>query len=58
MIICFVRGGWFVLIGLNFLVCGLDCRLECSCKSGSSLMVVRSDRSGSFLCYSDVFCIE
>ena len=50
---------WFVLNRADLLVwCGLYCRLECSCRSGSSLMVGHSDRSESFLCYSDVFCIE
>lgn len=38
VIVCFVWGGWFVLIGPNFLVWGLYCRLECSCRSGSSLL--------------------
>lgn len=51
--------GWVVCINrADLLVWGLYCRLECSCRSGSSLMVGHSDRSGSFLCYSDVFCIE
>lgn len=46
----FVRGEWFVLIGL---ICW--CGLECSCRSGSCcLMVVSVDCSGSFLCYGDV----
>lgn len=36
MIVCFVRGGWFVLIGLNFLVCYESVLI----RSGSSLMVV------------------
>ena len=49
---------WFVLIGL-ICWCGV-CIVGWSvpCRSGSSLMVGHSDRSGSFLCYSDVFCIE
>lgn len=41
VIVCFVRGGWFVLIGLIYW-CGLDCRLECSCRSGSCCLMVVS----------------
>lgn len=39
VIICFVRGGWFVLIGL-ICWCVLGCRLECSCRSGSCCLMV------------------
>ena len=35
VIVCFVRDGWFVLIGL---ICW--CGLECSCRSGSCCLMV------------------
>lgn len=35
VIVCFVRGGWFVLIGL---ICW--CGVECSCRSGSCCLMV------------------
>lgn len=51
VIVCFVWGGWFVLIGLICWCVGVGVLVGLGFVC---LMVVSVDRSGSFLCYGDV----